>query len=386
MSGTASLSRSIAVVLASLSGLASCDANNERGEHARCRLGPGDTHPDVCASGLFCSTADVCTPMRTAGQDCDGSRPCLDALVCTSRGVCSELGDEGGVCARDAECAAGLVCNHGFVPEDATLGECHALVGVGEPCGWGGAGDDSHNPDVLFASGCAAGLVCVPAVPALPDDAALDPATSGCSGLDRDCGYVGMCAQPGSVADGGACLADDACSSGRCLHVKAPHGLETGGVFGEGGLEYLGAWPDRCAATDALAENALCSDAPEKCVAGTYCDLSTNVSRCVAWRQGIETGPCGDRSRPSLGSDLECLVGLVCVPLSGAMRCQVAGTAGAGAPCNSYECAPGFGCLLDGVGGGSCGALGDVGDDCAPGSLPCLQGLWCDGSGQCVEP
>ncbi|MBI5480086.1 MAG: hypothetical protein HY906_14560 [Deltaproteobacteria bacterium] len=85
----------------------------------------------ACPDGFFCATRDVCEPLRTLGEDCNGSfEPCVPELYCDTIDGCSERPGEGQECDYNTPCARGFYCD----TSASYPYHCVARVGPGAPC------------------------------------------------------------------------------------------------------------------------------------------------------------------------------------------------------------------------------------------------------------
>lgn len=100
-----------------------------------CTAGPAgqpcDYGSGTCPTGYFCSTRDVCEPLRTLGEDCsDSFEPCVPELYCDTSDGCSARPAVGEECSYSVPCALGAYCD----TSASSPYYCVARVGLGAPC------------------------------------------------------------------------------------------------------------------------------------------------------------------------------------------------------------------------------------------------------------
>lgn len=307
-------------------------------------------------------------------DDClewSAAAPCGEGRVC-SGGVCEDVTVG---CASDADCAEGQIClyerclnaNECDADADCAANEicdlltrrCEtqtpSLVGdacaVDADCGEGGVclGTESQGYCSLF---CTADEPC--------------PTGASCYIVDEDSPDIGLC-----VND---CARREQCDEGQACYPS-------GGPLG--GLCYL----NECVTNnDCLTSPLIDVTCVEgRCLAGNVCDINTGegcaeAQECVNWDG---TGVCLDTC---VYPGPACADGLNCAPSGESGLCLPAGLGGDRAPCETHlDCALGFHCMDDGVGGGSCRALCDA----AAGANPCGEGDSCVNiagrAGVCLE-
>jgi len=89
-----------------------------------------------CVSGFFCDGANVCSPLRTAGQTCAADTDCADVMLC-SNGTCAKPGAPNDTCnigilgQPNIPCRLDLYCD---VTTIGTPGVCKVLEASGNPC------------------------------------------------------------------------------------------------------------------------------------------------------------------------------------------------------------------------------------------------------------
>lgn len=149
----------------------------------------------------------------------------------------------------------------------------------------------------------------------------------------------------GKLGDGASCYSGNSCASGLCQEfIACPFSCKT--VVSQG---------TQCGASN-------------WCEPGSYCN--TAVSPWVCAPLLGQGATCG-------GFPI-CAAGLQCVGASPPFTCQPLQTSGA---CmDSAQCAIGYHCA-----GSACVAWLKPGDGCTQGTNACGPGLWCDGTGKCVD-
>jgi len=105
------------------------------GTSMACTAGPAgqpcNYGSSTCPEGYFCSTHDVCEPLRTLGEDCsDSFEPCVPELYCDSSDGCSARPGEGQECDYSTPCAVGSYCD----TSSSSPYYCVARVALGAPC------------------------------------------------------------------------------------------------------------------------------------------------------------------------------------------------------------------------------------------------------------
>jgi hypothetical protein len=333
----------------------SCHAESSGERFCATSCGAGGS----CATGFTCKAAEGGQRCLPDSGSCRGGRtlcaPCAGDLEC---------GGPGDLCVRNLQsqetfcavhCAAAADCPHGF--------SCVDLSGVG-------AGPNQCVPD----SGTCAGFCDAPA-----GDAAA---------VQRECGLGSTCATADRacvrLTDGSVCAAcqtDDDCTkkdaASRCVSNRTP------------GSPYLG---ERFCGSDCSlngCSGAGCQKDPAKCGPQYTC---AGIGQGGAWpyqcvpARGSCTagyGRLGDACEKNAAGD--CL-SAICAQFGTERRCSAACTADGDCGDARWHCCAGVGsdrydCTHPptSAGTGICAPVGgSFGDDCAPGSPPCQEGLCLD--------
>jgi hypothetical protein len=84
-----------------------------------------------CPDGFYCATSDVCAPLHTLGERCNGTfDPCVPELYCDTIDGCSARPGEGQQCDYNTPCAVGCYCD----TSASYPYHCVARVALGAPC------------------------------------------------------------------------------------------------------------------------------------------------------------------------------------------------------------------------------------------------------------
>jgi hypothetical protein len=114
------------------------------GTSLTCTAGPAGqpcAYDAPCPDGFYCSTSDICTPLRTLGQDCNGSfEPCLPELYCDVIDGCQTPPGLGEVCDYNTPCGPGAYCDtsgsspYACVARAALGAQCSTSTSYGVQC------------------------------------------------------------------------------------------------------------------------------------------------------------------------------------------------------------------------------------------------------------
>ena len=154
-----------------------------------------------CVTGAFCSAADVCTALLSAGGTCQSDNECGYGLTCNAADTCVASANRGEACVDDGCQDIGDRCDGG---------SCVAKSAVGGACQMGFAG--------LFD--CQQPLVCNGA--SLKCEAA-PTAGQACQffcGGGAFCNDSNVCEAP--RANGGACNSNSECATNFCDDNASP--------------------------------------------------------------------------------------------------------------------------------------------------------------------
>lgn len=348
-----------------------CTSDKQCGAGGTCHAeGSGDTYcapacgaGDTCPAGYLCAAAadaggaKRCLPSNSAGQagSCRGGRalcaPCTGDLECGKPGdVCVRnlISDEsfcGTRCTANADCPAHFSCTDlsgkGLGPRQCTpdSGTCAGYCDSTDPatvareCGLGSTCDLANRAckrktDGTLCAACSSDDECIAGVASARCIVNRTPGSpfQGEQFCGSDCSS-GTCPGAGCTKNAAACSAGFACigigAGGAWPYQCAP-------VRGtcQGGLQTLGASCDRFGAADCVS--GLCGrfGAERRCTATCTADAACGDAR---WRCCKAVGDNYDCSQPANGA------AGICAPMGGSF-----------------------------------------GDDCAPGSPPCQEGLCLD--------
>ena len=315
-----------------------------------------------CAAGYSCKAAEGGQRCLPDSGSCRGGRP-----LCAPCAGDLECGGPGDLCVRNLQsqetfcavkCTASADCAHGF--------SCVDLSGVG-------SGPSQCVPD----SGTCAGYC--------------DAAAGDAAAVQRECGLGSTCDTPNRtcvrMTDGsvcGACQTDDDCATSlhvnsRCVANRTP------------GSPYLGErfCGSDCGLTPGCTGGTGCTADQSKCGPQFTCAAigtgGVPPFQCVPIRGSCTAGFARLGDSCAKAGPADC-ISAICAQFGAEKRCSAAcnvdsdcGDAHwrccASAGSNKYDCTQK---PAAGVSGICAPAGGSFGDDCAPGSPPCQEGLCLD--------